>query len=598
MLKYVNNLCVEPSIKISAKYLSNTGSVSKDSTTKAYPITSSGAVLIKVSISKFDGNSFNAVKTKLSLKIKKVYDNSEFQLHQITNTSFSKNKRQDVTLGTLVDTILYKGKSSEYATLEDVLDFDLTKHFHNYLKGMSKSSTKDLYFALVTNNYLFHMCDLGELVSTNVIVDMQMNSIKGLDGVYEFDQEEIGCAGVANINLANGKMIHKVEAIQTDNDENPAAFHMFYNTDRRSRTGILGNYWTFSGEYDINLNTNNGFIELTDSTNKTLVLQRCTIEDIKQVYDIKAIEPFSGDYYLCLSEAMYGIIKDGDENTIIFVDKNSNKMYFETTYRNLTKIELGTGKTITFTYSNNKVTRITDGDGQYLDISYSNSKVSKVAHYNKVGVKLGYLDITISNNRIDSIKSYIGNEIVCVNEATFSYDSSNRLSLISDATGGISSFFEYSSQNEVIRVEHIFNSDPDKQKYTTYDYQTFQTIVTDYTGYSTNYYFDYYGRCKNIIDCEAKSVTRNYDEVTNNNPGNLNSESKLQINERNLIDNSSFDSSDDLFDNGSSWILSSGMKGDVKIVDGGVYGQKCLRVTADNTAMTKITQTLKKVTRC
>lgn len=325
MLKYANNLCAEPSIKISAKYLSNTGSVSKDSTTNAYPITSSGAVLIKVSISKFDGNSFDAVKTKLSLKIQKVYDKSKFQLYQITNTSFSKNKRQDVTLGSLVDTILYKGKSSGYATLEDVLDFDLTKHFHNYLKGMSKSSTKDLYFALVTNNFIFHMCDLGELVSTNVIVDMQMNSIKGLDGVYEFDQEEIGCAGVANINLANGKMIHKVEAIQTDNEENPAAFHMFYNTDRRSRTGILGHCWSFGGEYDINLDRNNGLIELTDSTNKTLVLQRCTIEDIKQVYDIKAIEPFSGDYYLCLSEAMYGIVKDDDIHTIIFVDKNNNK---------------------------------------------------------------------------------------------------------------------------------------------------------------------------------------------------------------------------------------------------------------------------------
>lgn len=295
---------------------------------------------------------------------------------------------------------------------------------------------------------------------------------------------------------------------------------------------------------------------------------------------------------------MYAVVDALKTSHCIFVDKTENKMIFDNPngYSRITKIALSNGKYIEYYYNiKGFPTKIKNSDGEYLTIEYNPLKISSVNMYKKDGTRLGRIAIAYSDSRISSIKSYFDTSSKVVNEATFAYDSSYRLSEIKDVTAGIGSQFQYSISNQVVKVKHTILGDTDEQKFTEYDYYTFQTRVTDFTGLYSDYYFDYFGRCKNIIDCEAKSITRNYDEVIDGNPGNLNSESKLQINERNIIDNHSFDSADGLFDNDSSWKLESGDSSKIKIVDGGIYGQKCLRIEKNTTETIKLKQELKNV---
>lgn len=597
LVNVYNNGQTEPKIQLTGNYLNSTAKATLSSSESLYELTSSSVTLVKVEISNFDA-SFKASKAKLNIKIKNVQEGgATFKLYELNSSYFTKDKASAVSLGTLLDAVVYDGKASKYQSkVADTIEFDITKYMYNKMVGSSVT----LYFAIKSDSEKYKLYSFEGLAGTEVSLLMQLNTLKGLDTNYEYDQEEIGFAGVSSINLANGKMIHKVEAIQTPSEDNPAVFHMFFNKDQSSRINILGTNWTYSGDYDCNLDEEKGIIELIDPSQKTIVLNKCDEETIKEAYGLEKLiddieEP---DYYICYSEPMYAVVNTKKTSNCIFVDKTENKMIFDNPsgFQRITKIALSNGKYIEYTYNTiGKPTQIKNSDGEYLSISYSNGYVSSVNMYKKNGTRLGKIAISYTNNRISSIKSYFGSASTVINEATYTYDTSGRLSVVSDVTAGIGSTFQYGSSSEVVKVEHMFLGDPDDQKFTEYDYFTFQTRVTDYTGMYSDYYFDYFGRCKNIIDYEAKSITRNYDEVVNGNPGNLNAESNLQINERNVIDNHSFDSADGLFDNDSSWTLESGDSSKIKIVDGGVFGQRCLRIEKNTSTKIKLKQVLKNV---
>lgn len=264
MLKYVNNGSAEPKFTISAKYLSKTGNISIGSTGK-YKINSGSLVVMKLDISQFD-TRFKAVKTALKLKIESIDSSTQFKLYLIDATRFGKKNSLDISTydSELIDAIYYEGKPNLYKAIDEVLEFDLSKHFYNLLS----SSTKTVYFALRSTNRSFEIYDIASLFTQEAVIDMQINQMMGLEAMYEYDQESVGFAGISSINLANGKLIHKIEPIQTSNEKHPAVFHAFFNRDHLSDSKILGKYWHFSGEYTIDLNESKGTIQLTDPTQK------------------------------------------------------------------------------------------------------------------------------------------------------------------------------------------------------------------------------------------------------------------------------------------------------------------------------------------
>lgn len=268
MIINANNLgTTDPIIQLTGKYLTTSGNALYYSTEKSYYLDSSAVTLLKVGITKFDTN-LSVSSAKLKLKIKGVQEGGAiFKLFTVDSSAYSKSKATEVALGTLIDVIHYNGKASKYGgQVEDIIEFDLTKYLYN----IAKSSTNTLYFAITCDSSNYRLFSFEELVNSEVLFSMQLNSLKGLDTVYEFDQEEVGFAGVSSINLANGKMIHKVEAIQTPSEDNPAVFHMFFNKEQTPRVKILGENWTYSGDYDYSLDRQKGIITLIDPSQKIL----------------------------------------------------------------------------------------------------------------------------------------------------------------------------------------------------------------------------------------------------------------------------------------------------------------------------------------
>ena len=567
-----NNLAGTVKFALETKYLSPTGAILTDSTGKR-TVTKDGLVLFQIEISQLN-IAAKVVNSKLRLKVKSVEEDARYDLYLINESSYKKKNSTDIDLSsfTIIDSIFYNGKPNLYDRVDELLEFDLTKYLYD-----TKRRTRFIWFALKSSAKDFNIYDIDELFKKEIVLTVDENNIRGLDDIYEYTQEDVGFAGISSINLASGKLIHKVEPIKTSNSKNPAAFHAFFNIENPTYNQVLGKYWRFSGDYTITRDDEDGVIELIDPSNKSLVLYPCRPDDIKDLYNLDPISPFNGEYFVCFGETVYCLASYNDLKTFIFVDRYNNKMYFETDRQLLTKIELGTGKTITYEYdSNGRPKKITDGDGEYLAITYSIGKVY-VKQFSFKDVLLYKVEFDVTNETVNSIKSYIGDSSIVVNEALFTYDDKKRLVRIVDKTNGIGSRISYSNQNQVTKVVHEFIGDIDEQKYTTYDYYTFQTRVTDYTGFYSDYYFDYLGRCRSVIDCEAKSIVKNYKDISNGISGGLISESKVQVNERNIIDNNSFDSGD-LFTSELPWKLVYGSKNYFKVVDGGVYGQKCLKV--------------------
>ena len=121
-------------------------------------------------------------------------------------------------------------------------------------------------------------------------------------------------------------MIHKVEAIQTASEDNPAVFHLFHNPERSSLT-TLGNNWVCSGDYECIIDEANETIKLVDPSLKTLILNKRTKEDIEELYSLKVVESDieSEEFYVCYSEPMYAILDSNSKDKIIFVDKSESQ---------------------------------------------------------------------------------------------------------------------------------------------------------------------------------------------------------------------------------------------------------------------------------
>lgn len=596
MIKNVyNNGQSSPEINLSANYLNYTSKALKlslETDEHLYDLADNSVTVLKVEIKDFN-TKMKVSGAKLRFKIKNVQEGgATFKLYETNEDSFSKEKSYNVELTSLLDTIVYNGNASKYGdVVADVIEFDITKYMYNKLC----SEDLTLYFAITSNSKNYKLYSIEDLIGKEISLLMQLNNVKGLNSMYEYMQEDIGFAGVSSINLFNGNMIHKFEQLLTLNDKMPVAFNLFYNKDYNIINGMLGKYWTHSGNYRCVYNGSS--FTVIDPSCKENEFYLTTEEEIKQVYNItELVDDIENPlYYICYNEPLYAIMSRTNESHIIIVDKYKNKMEFDNYYSNhvLEKISLNSGEYNEYNYYyNGKLGSIRNHDSEKIMFSYDNLNVSKVEIYNSDNIKIGQASLSYDNNYLKNIKLYSSDETTLINEVNFNYDEHGRLNEIKSILEGIGRKIQYSTTGQVVKIENINLDSNEDQMFTTYDYFTFQTRLTDYTGFYVDYYFDNYGRCKNIIDCEAKSITRNYEEVINGNPGNLSMESKVQINERNIIANHSFDNYEQLFGENSPWTLESGESEKIKIVDGGVFGKKCLRIVKDSGNTVRLIQSL------
>lgn len=558
MIINVNNGSPKPKMQFDGKYCNAPANDDGYIALKA-----GNCMKAKLSITDVPFSSHKVAIASIRMAAKEPTKSATISIYESSKEDFS-DVGYTSNLGTRIDSVNFEGKSAPYGQGEIVIEFDISKYLRAKLDGKSSA---DLYFKIVADQGSVEVKEINdEVTSSEVVAQMQLAQISGLDSMYEYSQNEVGYAGVTNVNIATGELIHKFEAIGTASEKAPVTLDFFYSDGQ----------WKANFEYEMN-DIDNSTHDIVEPSGKTTRYYKCEPGDIKDNYDMDPIEDIDGTYFLSFSDATY-LLVGRDDNKAILVDKKGNKMIFEKTGSDfkVTKLELANGKTVTYTLGSSGPTSIKNNEGERLDISYSNSKVSAAKAYDCKGIMIAKTTFSWDAEGLKYAYGYIGTSSSITKKATFTYDSSKRLVTAEDAKSGIRERIGYETSGRVHKTECGTSSSDNP--FSTFDYDGMKTRVTDCTGRYVDYFFDGYGRCKIMIDDEAKSITRNYGEVVDGKLGGLASKSNVQVNERNVIDNCSFETEETFFGENAAWKLSNGNKDDIKVGDGGVYGQKCLRI--------------------
>ena len=592
MLKYINNFSNEVKFNFEEKCLSVSGTVGKSN--DRYTMTSGGAYLLKINVSGMSLMDYKCGEARLNLLMEAGAVSGKFIVYAISSENFSSAQNSGMfSRASIIDTMSFTNYQGPYGgDTTKTLSFDISRVMYQALNGNTQGT---IYLAFKLENCSVKLVSMDYLKTKEAVIQMQVSSISGMDSIYEYDQTDMGYSGISNVNLATGRMIHKIDVISTPDEKCPCALSLTFNPAITKTSYFTNRYWQSNLWHGFaKTNGNNGKVinfTITDYTGKETIYYACSKEDIVKNYAIGPVENGNDDYFMSLVSSEYALFNEKNKS-VALIDKSGNKMvmqYDDNLVLNLQSMEFSNGEKITIAYdeTSSKIIKpiksIKNSKGERLDFEYSNSNLfSIVRSYDKYGTLLSRTEFQYENKKISKIKNYIGNNTSPSSESNFFYDAYEALTKIVDAGTGTECLYEYLSNGKVSKISTGPVGEEGTHPYKRFDYLTFRTRVKDFTDHYTDYFFDYYGRCKSVIDDEGKSMVRNYAETdSNGNLGQVTSQSKIQINENNLIENFSFDSGNDLFKS-NVWKLEKGNASDFKILYGGVYGQKCLRIEKKN----------------
>lgn len=588
MLKYINNFSNEVKFSFEEKCLSVSGTVGK--TNDKYAMASGGAYLLKINVSGMSLMDYKCCEARLNLLMEAGAVYGKFIVYAISSKNFSSAQNSGMfSRASIIDTISFANYLGPYGgDTTKTLSFDISKIMYQALNGNTQGT---ICLAFKLEDCSVRLFSMDYLKTREAVIQMQVSSVSGMDPIYEYDQTDMGDSGISNVNLATGRLIHKIDVISTPDEKCPCTLSLAFNPAINKTSYFTDRYWRSNLWHGFaKTNGNSGKVinfTITDYTGKETIYYACSKEDIGKNYGIDPVENGNDDYFMSLVSSEYALFNEKNRS-VTLIDKSGNRVvmkYDDNLVLNLQNMEFSNGEKINIAYdeASSKIIKpiksIKNSKGERLDFEYSDSDLfSAVRSYDRYGVLLSRVEFQYEDKKISKMKNYIGNNKNPSSESDFFYDAYESLTKIVDASTGTECLYEYLSDGRMSKISTGPVGEEGTHPYKTFDYLTFRTRIKDFTNHCTDYFFDYYGRCKSVIDDEGKSMVRNYSETdSKGNLGQVTSQSKMQINENNLIENFSFDSGDDLFKSGV-WKLEKGNASDFKILYGGVYGQKCLRI--------------------
>ena len=201
-----------------------------------------------------------------------------------------------------------------------------------------------------------------------------------------------------------------------------------------------------------------------------------------------------------------------DNLNYVLTDKNGNKMFFEFLHTKycLKKIVNVKKHNITITRnSNNRISKIIDENNNEINISYEQNSISFVSP----------AETTILNYDNGILKSIVTKE----GTTTFTYNSSNLITKIIDVNG-LFTEFEYNFKNtkKISKVTQ-FGLNNSEGSSLHFEYNFFNTNITDNDGKTINKIYGYYGNllssnnlANGITLKDAYSITKSYGNKNEN----------------------------------------------------------------------------------
>lgn len=610
MIKIFSNKTTVPNITVQSKFL-------KDKTTFLTPNAENGLVekvrsdtllFVKVQVNGVEsGKSVGKIQLALAyVETPMNYRLKVLQCPKITFTEEYMKKFAGELTGreAVIDTqVIYGSTQSKPVTEQKEVKYvtlDLTN-----LNKLYIGDKLVFMFAIKNdseNDYL-NLLDPEYVASQVACCNATLTNFGGLNGMYKFDKHSVGDVGTGYINLFDQKLSHIVDGLTSLSKKMPITYSTIYNFEKTNEKSFLENNLTPSFQYKISKFGEDYIIEdPTGNRNYYSFIDR-TSDSGKETMETHGIGHTNntGSLYFCSIDNSYFYLDATETNEIITLyDKEQNETTFEVSLNiggieRFTKLFSRKNKfkdAIYYIWSGTNLEKIMNSEAEEVLFSYDTSnRITKVDfknlnQYIEYTYQLDEYRITIATYSY-KLSSKTAPELTKLKEVQLDYienvDSYPNILLLSSVVDKITG----DSLHYTIDRYGIVESVSMKNKQDEIGYQviyssssgSYCTKATSFDGKKHFYYFDNYGRCKLEMDDKGRSITYNYDEFENGESKHLTSASSVQTNSRNLLENHSFEDSDNLFkENSTGWKKSGDTHSILKSKIDSVYGEKYLSI--------------------
>ncbi|MCB9498817.1 MAG: RHS repeat-associated core domain-containing protein [Bacillales bacterium] len=447
--------------------------------------------------------------------------------------------------------------------------FDIT----NIIRSKATSTTFSVVLMIASDYSSATELKLYDPVyDTDDVCVTTLSAIDGLSSNYQYQESDAGFAGKTYVNLATGKMLLNFAGPSSKDTKMPLAFGFTYNSNRYQLSYDLGNGAKSFFNYKIYQSGSSLIVQ--DPSGYDNVFTPIDDEEAENL-DIDTSNQ-SCDYYYSYETGSH-IAYNSSTSLLRLYDKNENLMsfYYNTIVTRLMSISNKLGKTTDYNWdilNGNPPESIENSVGEIMSLVYDSSDRVVTATCNSIILTFAY----DASGRLSSVIENNGSTNLYT--ATYGYDTNGYMNDIHDSYSDTGISFTYTG-GKVTRIDYYKNSTTESAGYKVIAYNDNFTSVANEKGEINYYYFNENGKCIMVMDDKGKTISFNYDEIKNGLSSNLSGQSHVQHNSRNLIENNSFESNDDLFGDDSCWTISGASSTTAETVDDGVYGQKSLKVS-------------------
>ena len=502
------------------------------------------------------------------------------------------------------DRIIIEGKKSTDFAINNIsrFRFDISK----LVGELNYEDRYQIIFAVAVkalkSDTKFSIYNPEEIKEQAEICGTNITRVSGLNNLYKYDKKEIGSV-TEYINLFTGSLITIIKTVSTNSNKTPLGLSIAYNRGKENSLNLINNRLTTSAQYEIVKNSDIYYIEDYTGARKYYYLKTISkSQELIKMLGIKHLEGYQ-TFYLCEEDYSYLLENQNGETTEIKVYNKIDDLVEFTISNGLTKIKKVKTKTsdIIYRWTNNKLTTILDNlnTSDKLYISYDElSRIKEIKTNQQQNYKVtisytsGGYEFTYYINDLQASKLVYedGNNELTINyHKTYGVTEEDKIVTIHKNSFLIYDRVELSESQIKVANEEVKVT---ATKY--YEYYKGLTKSTDNFGNKLYYYFGNAGTCEMIMDGKAR--IKSYEYSNNFEIPRLIRESDVQNNGKCLIENASFESDNNLFEKETlGWKISGNVASKLEVRRGGVYKQRYLHISHEESETIVITQDLKNI---
>lgn len=471
----------------------------------------------------------------------------------------------------------------------------VTLDLTNLARKWKKSGTTNRSIAIYTTASNIHVVTPRHADILNKIEVLSIENARqtGLANHLSFTEQDAGFAGSGFVNNLTGKLLATFAGFSTDSQKAPISIGAFYAQQRPTgispllqKQSMLSN-WRASFDYGVSQTTKRFTILHPDGSVQHF--DEITKESAEK-YDIVTEED---KVYINFFDFSY----IEDQGDLVIFDRQKNQMTLGKNglVKELKRVD---GTKTTFVNNGTQITSI-NADGKNVTISYNGTRIERVEfieearslffEYGTYGpTRIRLQDIVYVSSSTSSGGSINTKEYIDRYDARYEY-SGSVLSRMIDVKLNTAVKFDQTS-SKVTKITNQVYSPLTNGAFINifYDATREHTKLQDYQGNISYLYFNSYGQCIQKVDGDGNAIVMQYGKLSEDGTQQmLQDASPVIFNVRNQIINHSFDETvDPIGTNTVGWKTDAPTT--VKVLDGGVYGDKCLRIRRTSAGITKI----------